>query len=1103
KIGRTVEKVAGEAVEELFVKPKFPLTKAAIKDVRQLVTGLAPGLAHTAGLLKEGKIEQLLSEQAAGFEEVATHPFKYPVSFGLLFAGGAGGALKGLSTAGRVSRVVRAAKAAGASPGETIVAAARALPTPRPVVKVRIGGQDMTVPLSRNPIIAAAQRRRWRARERKLNLLPPHIARGRPTIIERAGAWLQRQGIPVERVTMASRTGRLLARVRHVRLAVSTAQIQSGVKVGRFLNVRFHGGLSPRVTLHPVRNTALGLALSLGDDVLKEPSATIGRYVSNIRRNRERAGKIEQIIKAEHESKIELIESEIDEMTDRQLALRERELAALEDDLERLRVDVALMDLQLALAPAAQALIERAGIVGGFRKAPPGFRMSRAQRREATRFLESLQILRMLSAESEQTKILMGALEPDLARERLAAHYGAMLGIAKPKAEGVIYQEGELPLLIDFKYSKYSSDRLPVDEKTGEPITEWRKAFDMPSVDDIPSGVVYFSRHRRYWPDVIGPSRLPGFRESALYTSIPSIKQVIPEVDSMFGGTSVLLGFPHMGSSMLGNYLATMRMSHILNIIGALVSTGIREKDYLAGKLSDPNLKRVHLRNTPEAVDAAKALLVELETHTDDFGRVSPRVKEQMKSLFSGEEPVFYPHLEPGTDQVVYVDQRLFRDLGFSPYGENAFIRLVDIANEAWRWLILFTVPRYFLNAFGNVIMGTMMLGPAFAGWAMQGMLVPRTWTRYLRENPSLLGVAPKTVRSPETAMRYALNKVDAGLGESRTVAVGARFRATKALQRNWNTITDLWFRRAMFLAAAARHGYRDRDVLRLLLDPQAADNATLQSILLDANRMAVDFDNALLSNFERDVVRRVFIFYPWTRSAIEWTLRSLGDVPSLAVASTLLAQQADAYYREAFPGGVPQWARSSGIVKVGEEKVRERVYPVTISFGSILTPLTFAQVIDVAEEALSLLRGQPATGDVARALQPSLSTFLGPVFGAPESGRIESVIPSIPQYSAFRSSPTFPRAEPLRLLGGTIVPRLTSAIALRRQFERELPEGQRETRLWHREAFKVMRGLREQGYALSASGRAALVELFHLRGRYSSILAREGGRDDIPTLRR
>jgi hypothetical protein len=170
----------------------------------------------------------------------------------------------------------------------------------------------------------------------------------------------------------------------------------------------------------------------------------------------------------------------------------------------------------------------------------------------------------------------------------------------------------------------------------------------------------------------------------------------------------------------------------------------------------------------------------------------------------------------------------------------------------------------------------------------------------------------------------------------------------------------------------------------------------------------------------------------------------------------------------------------------------KQKAYSIALS--SVYTPLTLAQTLDALDELAGVLfRGERASGDMARMLQSSLNVALGPVFGVERRGTIAGFIPEIPQVAAFRGSPTFPEPEPLRLIGGGAVPRLTAVERLRQQHEKELGKGVNEQRRWQRYGDRLI-AIYSRLQRLDEPTRRALKIAFKLRSEAASITAREGG---------
>lgn len=1072
------------------------IAEAAVRDVKSIVTGLVPGTVHAAKTLVSDP-KRFAEETVAGIEEVVTHPHKYPVSFLLLGAGGAGGLLRGVArtraAAQAAQQAVREARAAGKGrPAQAALAAKEALVRPPrrggsllrypkrtapQSLSLNVGGEKVEVPLSSNPVTRVAQRAYWRRIQKRAHEGNPNALLGQALKIlppEKASVLAIKTALP----SPQARLGRRAMRWRQAKVSFLLGPAAQAMYFARFMRSlprRDLPLLSQVPRLHHPSNVALHVLFLEGRSLLGGPTDRIYETMQRLR-----------AFYLANQQRITEAFRELDE--------REAQLAQLADEsperidpdeLDRIAIERFKLKVQEegtrevlgAVDEATQLLVNAHDLLAGRKPRFPAL----AKR---TRKLLDLEMrLKTLAQITESIKISHNLLTAEGAKLRI--------GLAR----ALFSDPDELQAALRAKLADEDAVRkiqrkILEDLPEGEEVPQEalvREALKQVQREAVPEDAAYYSLHPWYFPrlrNVVGASgSFQRGAEGTILVTRPQPSLYMPELTRAFTGSAYDYGLPDIVGSVVATYINANRFSYMLQAFEAMAAAGAKTRPLLPdGVTPDPHYMELWV---PNIRSSQGRFLVRLTWGLvqDRLAGLSPahwtsgfvaRAREVM-SKAEGED-------DPASFVLRYVDRRYFRDLfGPSPrIAHTGLLAWMDVFNELARWLILYLMPRYALNIFGNMAMAAAVLGPAFPYWAWRAMNLPKHLSR------------------------NTLARLDALMGETRTFSVGARWATTRQVQAHWNTIVDLWFRRMMFLAHADAAGYSTPAQITKLLavtkTGRFVNEKLVQQITLRANRAAVDFDNSLLTPMERDFVRRIFIFYPWTRSALEWTLRTYAESPSLQLASVLLDRQAEELYRQYFPGGLPAWALSGGLLPVGERR-----RPKALQVGSVWTPYTFAQVLDMAQELSDLLHGKVAGGDIARALQPALHLFLRPVFDR-DFGQSRSTLEmlaeltGLPQLRVTVGTPTFPEPEPLRLVGGGLVPRLVNVARLRLQAEREMPRGTHEYRLWRRRAFKVLAEIRRQGMQVDV---AALYRLFALRAEAARVQARKGGTEDIPTLRR
>jgi len=1082
--GSWVSRAVGKAVPVSEVTKDVRLWKNFGRDIYDVITLAVPGTVQTVkGLATDP--ERTVKEIAESTVFVLKHPEDHPGLFALtVLPGGAiaaRGVVRGAAARAAAREAIAEAERAGVPVrAGTVVKQALLrhpakggsllrLPNPEPI-RLTVAGQELTIPVSRNPIVEGLQRRYWQAAAKRTvrgveDPAPSYLARllVRPVLVEKT-----------KLLTPQARLGRRLAREHVLVLNQQLGPVAHVLRLAPWVRKdRPIGSRNPIEVTGP-RNTALGLALEWGQEAFKDTRGIVGTYakamenvhtraVTNLAHAivlwqeifaRARAGDLRLVRDLEGVRRtIAFFASVVERSSDELRHLPEVE-KILQDAGDALRAGGKLGEPGSALVPRAMVPARRAETAGA-----AGEKLTPKVSRDTSHFLALYEEALKLSTHQSLIKVGLGVLRPKQATYRIMV-------------PSYLYK-----LMADARFDPFSREHLDRAAAMFEDAVD-RNTVKIPlRGEDVllpPDGVGFLSRHPRYMPVQVFPTRRVGMEASPLGISEPRISAYMPEVTSHFTGANLIWGYQDVVGTIVSSYIATVRYSHLLDIWQKAASTGLHRRPLLPSGRPDPRFVPIAVHPNREGLQLLKQWELDIQASKDTLGKIpSPSFERFKQVLFPEGREVVPDHVReiPG---YVWVDSRYIRDLlGAGARQRGPLLALVDLFNEAYRDLILYLAPKYGLNIFGNALMGLMANGPMFTYWAWKGMTLPQRLDE----------------RLGTSRMRTVLNFMDGVMGETKTRSFGSPMRMSKRLQESWNTVTDLWFRRAMFLQEAARHGFITEEQLlelfRLNERGRFVHQKTITEIGLKANRKAVDFDNALTTPVEREILRRLFIFYPWTRSAIEWTLRRYTESPVTQLASAIMTAQAQRM--DLTP--LPRWARSAGMLLWYR---KQKAYSIVLS--SVYTPLTLAQTMDALDELAGVLfRGERASGDMARMLQASLNVALGPVFGVERRGTIAGFIPEIPQVAAFRGSPTFPEAEPRRLIGGGAIPRLTAVERLRQQHEKELGKGVNEQRRWQRYGDRLI-AIYARSQRLDEPTRRALKVAFKLRSEAALITAREGG---------
>jgi len=541
-----------------------------------------------------------------------------------------------------------------------------------------------------------------------------------------------------------------------------------------------------------------------------------------------------------------------------------------------------------------------------------------------------------------------------------------------------------------------------------------------------PVGSFYFPLTPRYTEGhLTGPSGMVGVRGvGAGGVSPPTDSAYVSGLGQRFTAASVRSGkLPSAAQAIGDRYARVMKLASVHDLYdtlyGASTPTKTSEWDVPIGstKAVREELRRL-LSDVAEQVHA----------NPDEAAKIDHQALERFQQIL--EHPQ-HQHLPVGAsvEGVRWVDRRLIQDLGETSVA-GALTRFSDAVNNPARVAALYLRPAYALNAVGNVGMGLVT----------QGYLAPQA-TRWALKSRTLVGEA-------DTA------KIDAGMGMSRSqsysIGRGPLYGMSDRLANAWNTLTDLWFRRAAFYHEAAKAGFRPERVGELLNDP--AHRAKLLEVLRRARKNAVDFNS--LTPLERNGLRHLVYFYPWVSRGSLWALRAMVEHPGKTYTVAQLARIGERD-QEKMLGRLPEWAKLAGLIPL---HAAHNGMAETLNPTSVWTPSTAAQAGQAIADTAKGIVGVGKGGALSQNLSPVLQLVAGQA--VPDSTQttapgLVGMLESTPQAQALRRagvwgkpSKTYPAhgvwpaAEPF--VAGGLAPRETSVDALHAQARKELPADQR-----------------------------------------------------------
>lgn len=309
----------------------------------------------------------------------------------------------------------------------------------------------------------------------------------------------------------------------------------------------------------------------------------------------------------------------------------------------------------------------------------------------------------------------------------------------------------------------------------------------------------------------------------------------------------------------------------------------------------------------PMRLDALKTqplpALRDLLNKADEGGDLTPAEKAQLDGAYdslreelfpdpkrmSAEEQARFQQLwQEG--KIGWVPRNLLDDLDKPPillglrqhrWGRRA-LATGDTINNAFRLAALYLKPAYAVpNILGNFALNLIQ----------QGFAAPVNLARAARINRKLSA--------------DAVSRLDLAMGEGFARAIapqgGLGEKAVQAAANVWSKGVDLGFRRSSFIYEARRKlGLRGagtdwRKVEDLLTNP--GRTRELVEVSRRANKAVIDYAN--LGPMEREIVRRVVLFYPWVKGSTTFAGHFAAAHPIKAAVTAELGQEGAAHAPE------------------------------------------------------------------------------------------------------------------------------------------------------------------------------------------------------------
>jgi len=873
----------------------------------------------------------------------------------------------------------RAAAAAEGGLGARAVAGWRAARLPQ-YAELKANALKLDVPLSRNVLARPFQRGR---------------VAGQNVALEKGGR------IPeisvVKEASAASRVGRVLRNEGQINAELGQIPAR---QAGRALKWETERVSVQGKTFHhtdPARGQAIGIVGIFGDAALEHPLAAAKAFVD----------------------------------THKQL------LRQAQTDLANAKTRSAKKQAQRDIAAQTEILDS----------APAALHYLETQPQE---FLDAVEANRQLSWAADRELQVRGVLPPDRAHNRLVNirnFYGEGAAYAKPSVSQTISRGVEPNSLVGQRVIAH--DRMNVgtirsidpeqdvawvhfyNRQTGLhgeghfsldnlSLASEKGRFELPEghagVENPPEGSFFFSTAPKYRR---GPSRVKtgaptGPRPGEFGSGPPSVSaQVSGLGKSKWTGESMKHGFPMVGESVLDHYMGAMRLASLIDTYEALVR---------AGNPVRTSLDEVGIRSTStisnELRDEMARVIKSWEDNPPTEKDIIPaKIMDRLHDIFVTDIPEV--PVNGKVEGVVWVHPDFIKTF---PGGDTGVWGIVKAVNNISRFGQLYLRPAYILNWLGNAIMGAGTMGATEPWHYYQGYM-----------GRKLYGTA---VDDLITTMA----------GESRSesyMSRTGRFRkGQERIAEGWNAVTDLAYRKANIYYWASRHGFYGKNgLLRLAEKDKDGHYVHAQEIRNITNRGrndAVNFSN--LTPFERETLKNIIYFYPWTSRATVWTARFAVEHPVKTAIGLHVGEQG-AEETKRLLGPLADWAQQSGMFPVGDASGPTAR---TVNPASVYTPITFLQTVYALRDLAQGLATGATTHEFARSETPFLQAFAG-LAGADLHGRAGGLLGLLQQQPIAslltrsgvdvplltgKPGKTYPGTDPLDVYGpyvtGGLTPRTT-----------------------------------------------------------------------------
>lgn len=296
-------------------------------------------------------------------------------------------------------------------------------------------------------------------------------------------------------------------------------------------------------------------------------------------------------------------------------------------------------------------------------------------------------------------------------------------------------------------------------------------------------------------------------------------------------------------------------------------------------------------------------------------------------------------------------------------------VRVWDTVNRGAMMGILFLKPAYLTaNMIGQV--GLAMIDHA---WNPANIYRSVQLQRELYRNPALQGMRAGKIK--RAMGEGAMESLSAGPGASKRI-----FQVHDWTSRQYAKLLDTPFRDNAFINEAIRGGFDTPEKLAKLVDaaPDSALGRKFTETARRANRNMIDYGR--MNNVEKQLVRRILIFYPWLKGASIYGARFAAEHPAQFTAAVQMGR-IGAEESDRDLGQLPSFMQQQGVFKVGERnvpglgRVPEIMNPAAISI--LGTP---GETLSMARAALlgNVRQSEELAESITPAATAALTAFTG-----------------------------------------------------------------------------------------------------------------------------